>query len=148
MIVGGGCSASPPWCVSVTFTPISEPAALYIGSISDATSSRPCETGVGMLETQMMIVENNTTVIARIRIVPMTSEIPDSSSRKTTFIEGPPGGQERIVFAAGPTIYKVFAVVTTERKPDSHIWRDLACRPDCSAPVGGLPSPSSRVDGS
>src|SRR5256712_2483785 len=93
MTGGGGGSASAPWCGSVTFTPISEPAPLYIGSISDATSSRPCATGVGMLETQMMIVENNTTVMARIRIVPMTSEIPDSSSRKTTFIEGPPGGQ-------------------------------------------------------
>ena len=114
MIVGVGWSASPPWCVSVTFTPISEPAPLYIGSISDATSSRPCATGVGMLETHMMIVENNTTVMARIRIVPTTSEIPDSSSRKTTFIEGPPGGRERIMFAAGPTIFKVFAVVTTE----------------------------------
>src|SRR5439155_345378 len=48
------------------------------------------------------------------RSVPSTSEIPDSSSRKTTFIEGPPGGRERIMFAAGPTIFKVFAVVTTE----------------------------------
>src|SRR5947208_14504067 len=121
MLVGGGCSASPPWCVSVTFTPISEPAALYIGSISDAMSSRPCATGVGMLETQMMIVENNTTVIARIRIVPTTSEIPDSSSRKTTFIEGPPGGQERITFAAEPTIYKMFAVVTTAQKPEHQV---------------------------
>jgi len=50
----------------------------------------------------------------------MTSEIPDSSSRKTTFIEGPPGGRERIIFAAGPTIFKVFVVVTTERKPENH----------------------------
>src|SRR6266849_2703906 len=123
MIVGAGYSASPPWCVSVTFTPISEPAPLYIGFIWDAMSRRPCETGVGMLETQMMIVENNTTVMARIRIVPMTSEIPDSSSRKTTFIEGPPGGQERIMFGAEPTIYKVFAVVTTERKPENHSCR-------------------------
>src|SRR5438093_10484942 len=94
-------------------TPISVPPPLYIGFISDWISSRPCATGVGMLATQMMIVENKTTVIARIRIVPMTSEIPDSSSRKTTFIEWPPGGQERITFAAEPTIYKVFAVVTT-----------------------------------
>src|SRR5712692_11420481 len=120
MIVGVGCSASPPWCVSVTFTPISEPAPLYIGSISDATSSRPRAAGVGMLDTQMMIVENKTTVMARIRIVPMTSEIPDSSSRKTTFIEGPPGGQERIMFGAEPTIYKLLAVVNTERKRENH----------------------------
>src|SRR3989475_6480838 len=77
-----------------------------------------------MLATQMMIVENKTTVIARIRIVPMTSEIPVSSSRKTTFIEWPPGGQERITFAAEPTIYKVFAVVTTTTKSDSHSWRE------------------------
>src|SRR5438128_12517080 len=74
------------------FKPASVPP-LYITSIPDWMSSRVCATGVGMLETQMMIVENNTTVMARIRIVPMTSEIPDSSSRKTTFIEGPPGGQ-------------------------------------------------------
>src|SRR5713101_1632539 len=120
MIVGIGCSASPPWCVRVTFTPISTPAPLYIGSISDWRSRRPRAAGVGIAETQMMIVENRTTVIARIRIVPMTSEIPDSSSRKTTFIEGPPGGQERIMFGAEPTIYKVFAVVTTERKPENH----------------------------
>src|SRR2546422_1968330 len=117
MIVGGGCSASPPWCVSVTFTPTREPATFSIGSISDATAGRRCATGVGMLETHMMIVENNTPVMARIRIVPTTSEIPDSSSRKTTFIEGPPGGRERIMFAAGPTIFKVFAVVTTTAKP-------------------------------
>src|SRR5438093_2725644 len=101
-------------------TPISVPPPLYIGFISDWISSRPCATGVGMLATQMMIVENKTTVIARIRIVPMTSEIPDSSSRKTTFIEWPPGGQERITFAAEPTIYKVFAVVTTARTRENH----------------------------
>src|SRR6266571_4844960 len=122
MIVATGCSASPPWCVKVMFKPASVPP-LYITSIPDWMSSRVCATGVGMLETQMMIVENRTTVIARIRIVPMTSEMPDSSSRKTTFIEGPPGGQERITFAAEPTIYKVFAVVTTTAKPDSHPWR-------------------------
>src|SRR5439155_24769463 len=102
-------------------TPISVPPPLYIGFISDWISSRPCATGVGMLATQMIIVENRTTVIARIRIVPMTSEMPDSSSRNTTFIEGPPGGQERITFAAEPTIYKVFAVVTTEQKPENQV---------------------------
>src|SRR5439155_5467035 len=93
---------------------------LYITSIPDWMSSRVCATGVGMLETQIMIVENRTTVIARIRIVPMTSEMPDSSSRKTTFIEGPPGGQERITFAAEPTIDKMFAVVTSARKRENH----------------------------
>src|SRR5207245_9970808 len=104
MIVGVGWSASPPWCVSVTFTPISEPAPLYIGSISDATSSRPCATGVGMLETHMMIVEKNTTVMERIRIVPTNSESPDSSSRKTTFIEGRTGGGEDNTFGAGAKV--------------------------------------------
>src|SRR6266571_1049373 len=141
MMVGAVCSASPPWWVRVTLTPISAPPPLYIGSISDCRSSRPCATGVGMLETQMMIVENKTTVIARIRIVPMTSEIPDSSSRKTTFIEWPPGGQERIKIAAEPTIYKVFAVVTTTAKPDSHLRRE-SCRvdPDAVVPAGLPPS--------
>src|SRR5206468_12194213 len=103
-----------------TLTPISRRAPLYIGAISVWRSSRPCATGVGMLATQMMIVENKTTVIARIRIVPMTSEIPDSSSRKTTFIEWPPGGQERITFAAETTKYKVLAVVTTARTRENH----------------------------
>src|SRR2546427_6882477 len=120
MIVGAVWRASPAWWFNVTLTPIPTPATLYSGSISDWRSSRPCATGVGMLATQMMIVENKTTVIARIRIVPMTSETPDSSSRKTTFIEWPPGGQERITFAAEPTIYKMFAVVTTARKRENH----------------------------
>jgi len=66
--------------------------------------------------------------------VPMTSEIPVSSSRKTTFIEWPPGGQERITFAAEPTIYKVFAVVTTTAKPDSHV-RGESCRIETAAVV-------------
>src|SRR5947209_20385015 len=84
-----------------------------------------------MLENHMMIVENNTTVMARIRIVPTTSEIPDSSSRKTTFIEGPPGGRARIMFAAGPTIFKVFAVVTTTAKPQEGFrTRSSASGPD------------------
>src|SRR5213594_473905 len=124
-------------------TPISVPPPLYIGFISDWNSSRPCATGVGMLATQMMIVENKTTVIARIRIVPMTSEIPDSSSRKTTFIEWPPGGQERITFAAEPTIYKVFAVVTTTAKPDSHLWRE-SCRSRQRSGRSHGSTPSSR----
>src|SRR3989454_10529525 len=128
-------------------TPISVPPPLYIGFISDWISSRPCATGVGMLATQMMIVENKTTVIARIRIVPMTSEIPDSSSRKTTFIEWPPGGQERITFAAEPTIYKVFAVVTTTAKPDSHLWRE-PCRLATDAGVlPGLPPVRDGIRG-
>src|SRR2546421_623253 len=41
---------------------------------------------------QTLIVENRTTVIARIRIVPMTSDTPDSSSRRITFMSWPPGG--------------------------------------------------------
>src|SRR2546428_13601673 len=120
MIVGAVWSASPPWWVRVTLTPISTPAPLYIGSITVWRSSRPCATGVGMLATQMMIVENKKTVIASIRIVPMTSEIPDSASGKATFIEWPAGGEERIAFAAEPTVYKVFAVVTTARKRENH----------------------------
>src|SRR5438093_11057482 len=102
------------------FKPASVPP-LYITSIPDWMSSRVCATGVGMLETQMMIVENRTTVIARIRIVPMTSEMPDSSSRKTTLIEGPPGGQERSTLQAEQTIYKMFAVVTTAQKPENQV---------------------------
>jgi len=49
----------------------------------------------------MMIVENSTTVIARIRIVPITSEIPDSSSRTTVFKAWPPGGQGEYVAQPG-----------------------------------------------
>src|SRR6266508_2481996 len=40
-----------------------------------------------MFDTQIMITENRTTVIARIRIVPMTSDTPDSSSRRIVFMD-------------------------------------------------------------
>src|SRR2546430_9843721 len=65
------------------FTPTSAFPTMT-GFIVDSMSKRDCAVGVGMFVTQMMIVENRTTVIARIRIVPMTSDTPDSSSRRIT----------------------------------------------------------------
>src|SRR5438093_11284588 len=114
-----GPSDSPAWWVSVMCTPASTASALETGAIFESMSSRVCATGVGMLPTQMMIVENRTTVIARIRIVPMTSEIADSSSRRTIFKAWPPGGRENEI-AAERTLYKVFAVVTTPRHLENH----------------------------
>src|SRR2546428_12728969 len=95
-----------------------------MGSIWDRRSRRDCATGVGMLPTQMMITENKTTVIERMRIVPMTSETPDVSSRRMTFMSWPPGGLRENSLAPEPTIYKVFVVVTTTTMYDSHLWRD------------------------
>ena len=83
-----------------------------MGTISDRRSRRDCATGVGMVPTQMMITENKTTVIERMRIVPMTSETPDVSSRRMTFMSWPPGGLRENNLAAEPTLYKVFVVVT------------------------------------
>jgi hypothetical protein len=37
---------------------------------------------------------------------------------------GPPGGLRDYGLRLEPTIYKVFAVVTTTAQPDSQIWRD------------------------
>src|SRR5256885_6510250 len=83
--VGPGCRRSPPRCRTVILTPTSAFPTMT-GFIVDSMSKRDCAVGVGMFVTQMMIVENRTTVIARIRIVPMTSDTPDSSSRRITFI--------------------------------------------------------------
>jgi hypothetical protein len=77
-----------------------------------------------MLVTQRMIVEKRTTVMPRIMMVPMTSDTPDSSSCNTVFMGGPPGGLRDYGLRLEPTIYKVFAVVTTTAQPDSQIWRD------------------------
>src|SRR5438309_1948980 len=57
-------------------TAISTPPVLYTGFIDDSMSRRVWAVGTGMLETQMMMDENRTTVMARIRIVPMTSDTP------------------------------------------------------------------------
>ena len=73
-------------------TAISTPPVLYTGFIDDSMSRRVWAVGTGMLETQMMMDENRTTVMARIRIVPMTSDTPASSSRRITFMQWPPGG--------------------------------------------------------
>ena len=78
------------------FTPISFPLPSYTGIIEGRRSTRVCVVGVGMLPTHRMIDENRTTVIARIRIVPTTSETPDSSSRRTIFMSWPPGGRKDI----------------------------------------------------
>src|SRR2546425_4839048 len=91
-----------------------------MGSSWDRRSRRDCATGVGMLPTQMMITENKTTVIERMRIVPMTSDTPDVSSRRMTFMSWPPGGLRENSLAPEPTIYKVFVVVTITTMYDSH----------------------------
>jgi hypothetical protein len=57
-------------------------------------STRVWVVGVGMLVTQMMMVEKRTTVMPRIMMVPMTSDTPDSSSCNTVFMGGLPVGFE------------------------------------------------------
>src|SRR5229473_1699274 len=80
-------------------------------------STRVWVVGVGMLVTKRM------TVVPRIMMVPMTSDTPDSSSCNTVFMGGPPGGLRDYGLRLEPTIYKVFAVVTTTTQSDSHPWR-------------------------
>src|SRR2546422_5957339 len=83
-------------------------------------SVRACALGVGIFVTQTMMTENSTTVIARIRIVPTTSDTPDSSWRRMVLMEWPPGGLRENTLAPDPTIYKLFVVVTITTMYDSH----------------------------
>src|SRR5438445_10764966 len=67
---------SPPRWVIVTFTPAQFPLESFRGISCPSSSRRMPACGVGIDVTQMMIAANGETVIARIRIVPTTSDTP------------------------------------------------------------------------
>src|SRR5947199_10550298 len=73
-----------------------------------------------MADTQTIITENSTTVIARIRIVPMTSDTPDSPSRRMVRMRWPPGGLRENTLAPDAAIYKLFVVVTNPGSRENH----------------------------
>src|SRR5437867_12643700 len=57
-------------------------------------SKRVWAGGAGIFDTQTIITENRVTVIAKIKIVPTTSDTPDLSSRIMTLKMRPPCGRD------------------------------------------------------